>query len=68
MAADKGRAGIFFIAAAVVGIGTATYFIVRKRRLDPTRTLDRMLDYCNTKAEEIERLLGDGVQPTPATT
>jgi hypothetical protein len=68
MASDRGHTGIFFLAAAVVGIGTATYLIIRKRRLEPTRAIDRMLDYCSTKAEEIERLLGDGAQRTPATT
>ncbi|GMV35901.1 MAG: hypothetical protein AMXMBFR61_04090 [Fimbriimonadales bacterium] len=68
MASENNRSNIVFLIAALVGISTATFFIVRSRRkLDPGKRLDRMLDFCTSKADELEQMLRDDAQPSPAT-
>lgn len=62
MACESNKSGIVLTIAALVGISTAAYFIVRRRRAsaNPETAMDKMLDYCNTKVEQIEHLLSDG--------
>jgi hypothetical protein len=66
MASDSNKGSIVLFIAAIVGIGTAAYFILRKRRQDPLRHLDSMLDVCSSKENEIERLLKEGAQTSVA--
>jgi len=68
MASENSKSGIVWTVAALVGVSTAAYFIMRRRKAmaNPENAMDRMLDYCNTKVDQIERLLGDGAQPARA--